>query len=166
MNSMVHFNYSFRPVTFVCCRGKFAITFALPSAVSGPVEYPPCHLQRRLPGTLRASHGWPSLRRLPSQRTRRPPKLFAPAYLASPRGLGTTGPNLFAPVCSAVETRCFCIASPKLIVRAHSRDVCRCSPTRAMLAGFTRTRVKASKNSGSSTVINRRLPHSIPEDHR
>jgi hypothetical protein len=49
---------------------RFADTFALPSTVRGPVEHPPCHLQRRLPGTLRASQGWPSRRRLALQATR------------------------------------------------------------------------------------------------
>lgn len=32
--------------------------------------HPPCDLRRRLPGTLRASHGWPSRRRRAPQTTR------------------------------------------------------------------------------------------------
>jgi hypothetical protein len=56
--------------------GKFAATFALPSTVRGPVEQPPCHLHRFLPGTLRAWQGWPSRRRRAPQTTRLSRSIF------------------------------------------------------------------------------------------
>jgi hypothetical protein len=49
---------------------KFAVTLALPSTDRGPVEHPPCHLQRRFPGSDRALQGLPSLRRRAPHLTR------------------------------------------------------------------------------------------------
>lgn len=83
--------------------GRLAVTFAFPSAVRGPVEQPPCHLQRRLPGTLSAVQGFPSRRRLPPHFTRahagNPAKSFALARTGGKTRRLVTG-ELLSPSCA------------------------------------------------------------------
>jgi predicted RNA binding protein YcfA (HicA-like mRNA interferase family) len=80
---MRHFaspHFMIRSVCLSICvsrpRCRFASDFAFPSAVFGPVLLPPWSRHRFLPGSLRASQGWPSLWRVAPQGTRLHFELF------------------------------------------------------------------------------------------
>lgn len=75
---------------------RFSRARTLPAAVRGPVLRPPCHLQRVLPGSLRAWQGLPSRRRrAPHERRSRMCIAHSQSRLWR-RKSASDHPNLFA----------------------------------------------------------------------